>query len=476
MSLKIKTFDGSEIVLNNNIMKGFKDGIRGKVLTMDDAEYEQVRIVFNGMIDKRPAIIVRCTGTADVIDAVKFANKHRLLLAVRGGGHNVAGHSTCDGGMMIDLQLMRSVDVDPLKRVARVQGGATLGDLDRETQAFGLAVPLGVVSHTGVAGLTLGGGFSWLRAKYGLTIDNLISADIVTSDGRFLNASEEENEDLFWAIRGGGGNFGVVTSFEFRLHPVGPVVMFCAPMYSADNASHILRFWREFMVDTPDEFTSQLFMQNIPESDSIPSELHGKAVVVPASVYLGPVEEGEKFIQPLRELDGLVIDQSGPKQFRTIQSMFDQSFEKGALQNYWKSLYLDTFSDEVIELLVKTFKERSAKNVANVVQYLHGASSRIAADATAFGDRSSLYMIELNSSWTDPEENERNIEWTRQRWEEFKRFSSGKVYLNHDGLHEGGEDVVQNTFADNYKRLQDIKKKYDPDNLFRLNANIIPAK
>ena len=474
--MKITTIMGKETVLDEATLRGFRASVRGVVLSQGDQGYEEARIVFNGMIDKRPALIVRCSGVADVIDAVNFARKHGLLVAVRGGGHSVAGSSTCEGGMMIDLKLMRGIQVDPAGRTARVQGGATLGDLDRETQVFGLATPAGIVSQTGIAGLTLGGGFGWIRAKYGLSIDNLSSVDIVTADGQFHRASETENTDLFWAVKGGGGNFGIVTTFEFRLHPVGPMLMFCGPMYPAEQASRILRSWRDFMESAPDDFTSQAVMFNIPSLPSFPSELHGKAVVVPAGVYSGPVEEGQRFVKPLRELGRPVFDNSSPMPYTTIQSMSDALWPEGKLLCYFRSLYLDSFSDDVIETLVATFNERPESGIMFVILDLRGANSRVAADQTAFGDRSAPYMLELNAGWTDPRNSERNVAWTREKWADFIRFSSGGVYLNHAGFHEEGESQVRITFGRNYERLREIKKKYDPNNLFRLNHNISPAE
>ena len=461
--------------MDNAIIQQLKETIRGEVLREGDNTYDDVRVIHNGMIDKRPAVIVRCTGTADVIDSVNIAREYNLLVAVRGFGHGVAGNAVCDGGLMIDLSLMNSCRVDPQARIAWVQGGTPLGDVDRETQAFGLVAPAGVVSTTGVAGLTLGGGFGWVRGKYGLTIDNLLSVDIVTADGKFRRASESENADLFWGVRGGGGNFGIVTSFEFRLHPLGPVLMFCAPMYPAEQAKEVLHAWREFMDSAPDDFTTEFFFWRIPPHANFTAELHGRWVVIPAGVYAGPVEEGKRYVQPLRELGEMVLDLSGPRPFTAIQSMFDDYMLKGESLNYWKSIYLDSLSDEVIDTLVATLAERPATRTPFVLQDLRGTSTRIAADATAFGDRSMPYMLELNSSWTDPEENERNISWTREAWTDMNRFSSGGGYLNMSCYNEEGEELVQSTYKSNYDRLRTIKKKYDPTNLFRLNANIIPA-
>lgn len=476
MAIQLTTATGTESFLQNVALNDFTAAIRGQVLTPDDDDYDDVRAIHNGMIDKRPALVVRCTGTADVIDAVNLARDRNLLVAVRGGGHGVAGNAVCDGGVMIDLSLMRAVQVDPIGRTARVQGGAKLADVDHETQAFGLVAPAGVVSDTGVAGLTLGGGFGWVRGKHGLTIDNLLSVNIVTADGQFRQASETENADLFWAVRGGGGNFGIVTEFEFRLHPLGPTVMFCAPMYAAEHAREVLHAWRDFMEVAPDDFTTEFIFWTIPYHPNFPAELHGTAVVVPAGVYAGSVEVGEHFVQPLREIATPILDLSGPRPFTEVQRTFDPYVPKGELLNYWKSLYLDRLDEEVIQALITVFEERPAVRTPFVLQDLRGASSRVAADATAFGDRTMPYMMEFNSSWTDPEETERNIAWTRQVWSDMRRrFSSGGNYLNMTCYNEDGEELVEGTFGDNYDRLRQIKKKYDPLNLFRLNANIIPA-
>ncbi len=300
--IKIAQLDGDNTVLDDATLHEFESAVRGEVLTVEHDGYDEARIIHNGMIDKHPALIVRCTGVADVIDAVNLARENNLLVAVRGGGHGVAGNAVCDGGLMIDLSLMNAVRVDPAARVAWVQGGTTLGNLDRETQAFGLIAPAGVVSTTGVAGLTLGGGYGWVRGAYGMSIDNLQAVDIVTPDGEFRRANDTKHADLFWAVRGGGGNFGVITNFEFRLHPLGPMVMLCLPLYPEEQAGEVLRAWRSFMATAPDEFTTEFFFWSIPEHPNFPVEVQGRRVVIPAGVYSGPVEDGERFVQPLREL------------------------------------------------------------------------------------------------------------------------------------------------------------------------------
>ena len=478
MTLNIMTLAGTETTLDDRALQEFRAVIRGDVFTQAEDGYEEALLLHNGMIERRPALAVRCRGAADVIDAVKLASDNNLLVAVKGGGHGVAGNALCDRGLLIDLSLMRAVQVDPAERTAQVQGGAMLADLDRETQAFGLVAPAGVVSETGVAGLTLGGGFGWVRAKHGLSVDNLLSVDIVTAEGQFRRASETQNEDLFWAIRGGGGNFGVITSFEFQLHPLGPIVMFCSPMYAAVQAKEVLRVWRDFMAVAPDDFSTEFFFWTIPDHPDFPDELAGQKVVIPAGVYAGQADEGERFVQPLREIGTPLLDLSGARPFTEIQQTFDPFVPKGML-NYWKALYLDSMDEDVMDALVAAFEDQpvTANRCPLVLQALGGASSRVADDATAFGDRSRPYMIELNSSWTYPEDSEYNIGWTRQVFADLQqRFSRGGGYLNMSCYDEDGEVFIQDTFGPTWGRLREIKKKYDPANLFRMNYNILPAE
>ena len=348
--------------LDEEIVAGFTEGLRGSCFTADDEGYDEARVIWNGLADKRPALIAQCSGAADVIDAVNFAFEHDLLVAVRGGGHNVAGNAMCDGGLVIDLSTMNGVRVDPVARRARVGGGAVLGDVDRETQAFGLAAPLGVVSLTGVAGLTLCGGLGWLRRSHGMACDALVSVDIVTADGSFVTASKTENPDLFWGVRGGGGNFGVVTSFEFELFPVGPMVTLCAPFFPLnDGAGDIGRRWRDFMVEAPEDITSSLLFWSIPAHPNFPEELHGAPVVVPVALHSGTLEDGERLLQPLRDLGESVLDLSGQVPYTAVQASFDPLFGKGERLNYWKSLYVDTLDDDAIRHVVALLGARPAE-------------------------------------------------------------------------------------------------------------------
>jgi FAD/FMN-containing dehydrogenase len=462
--------------LGTDAIGALAEALRGPIITPADPGYDEARVIWNGSADKHPAIIAQCVGAADVIDAVNFAREHNLLVAVRGGGHNVAGNAVCDGGIVIDLSLMNGVRVDPAARKARAGGGAVLGDVDRETQAFGLAAPLGVVSLTGVGGLTLCGGLGWLRRMHGMACDALVSVDVVTANGEFLTASETENPDLFWAVRGGGGNFGIITSFEYALYPVGPMVTLCAPFYPLKNGVDVIRRWREFMAEAPEEFSSNLVIWSIPAHPNFPPELHGKPVVITAGVHSGMLEDGERAIQPLRELGEPLLDLSGPAPYTGVQSAFDPFFLKGDRLNYWKSLYLDSLDDQAIDLIMARANNRPSPWSLFAIWHLGGAMNRVDPSKTALGERSAPYLFSLDISWTDPADNDSAIAWTRDAWAEMKPFSRGGAYLNFPGQGEEGEALLRASYGDtNYDRLVEIKTKYDPTNLFRLNQNIVPA-
>jgi FAD/FMN-containing dehydrogenase len=371
---------------------------------------------------------------------------------------------------------MKGIQVDPNSKVARVQAGVTWGELDCETQVFGLATPGGVVSTTGVAGLTLGGGLGWLRRKYGLTCDNLIAADVVTADGHFIRATEDENPDLLWALRGGGGNFGIVTSFEFRLHKVGPKVFFAAPMYPADLATELFPKWRDFMAEAPEAVTAEALFWTIPEVEAFPQELHGQDVFVSPALYCDDWRKGEKVLQPLRELADPLLDLSGAAPYTEVQTMFDPFFPEGELYYYWKSLRLDRLDTEVIQAITNHAINKPSPRTIVPVWHHGGAMSRIGPEETAFGDRSASYLLSIDSTWENPTDTEKNIVWTRDVWKDMQRFSPGSLYLNFPGLGEEGEDLVKSAYGDNYERLVEIKTKYDPLNLFRMNQNIKPHK
>jgi FAD binding domain/Berberine and berberine like len=469
MTMQVTIADGR--VLDDGVVQEFVASVRGAVLRPGDADYDDARAIQNGLIGRHPALIVRCSGTADVIQAVNFARTHNLVLSVKGGGHNVAGNAINDGGIVIDLSHMRGVHVDPKARTARVQGGATWGDLDRESQVFGLATPGGVVSTTGVAGLTLHGGMGHLRSKHGLSIDNLLSVDIVTADGQIRTASPTEHEDLFWAVRGAGSNFGVVTSFEFRLHPVGPIVMLCAPMYHLRDARQVLPRWREYISTVPDAFTPLAVFWSVPPG--FPEELVGEPIVILAGLYAGSVDEGEQVAQPLRELATPLLDLSGPMPYTTIQGSFDPFFPKGMLY-YWKSTYVEQLSDGLLDALCQLAAERPSARTTMDIWPQRGAAARVRAEDTAFGRRPP-YLIAFESSWTDPQETEANIAWARGAYSSMQRFASSGIYLNFPGFGEEQEELVRAAYGTNYERLARLKAQYDPANLFRMNQNIQPA-
>lgn len=447
---------------------------RGELIRANSARYDESRRVWNGMIDKRPSIIARCESADDVISAVNFARENGLLLAVRGGGHNVAGTAVADGGMVVDLSSMKGISVDPERRVVRAEGGVTIGELDEATQAYGLAAPMGVVSKTGIAGLTLNGGIGWLRRKHGLASDNLVTVDVVTAGGEFLSASEEENSDLFWGVRGGGGNFGVVTSFEYRLHPVGPEVMFCFVLYPGDRAKEVLRFGEEYMAHAPDEVSPVGVLGRVPRDEMFPEEWHGEQHVAFLAMYSGTVEEGERVLEPLRGLGKPIADFSGPMPYVEAQKILDEDYPDG-MRYYWKSTNVGGLDDEVIERLVSHAEAAPSGHSTIDVWYQGGAMGRVGADETAFGDRSAPILLGIEANWEEPQDDEANVAWARETVAGMRRFSGGGTYLNFPGFLEEGEELMRDAYGENYERLASLKAKYDPANLFRLNPNIKPA-
>ena len=455
---------------------GLRRSVAGEVLVPGDAGYDAARAVWNAMIDRRPAAIVRATGTDDVIAAVKLAAAHRMPVSIRGGAHNVAGHAVGDDGLMIDLSGMRGVRVDPERRRAWVEGGATWGNVDAATQAFGLATPGGLISDTGVGGLTLSGGIGWLRSRHGLVIDNLVSADVVTADGRLVHADRNEHADMLWALKGGGGNFGVVTTFEFALHPIGPTVMFAGPVYPIEAGSGPIRFWREFLRDKNDRVGSLIEFSTIPNDPGYPEAAWGKRVYTIAAAYTGDPIEGERLFQPLRELGDMVSDFSGQMDYCDLQRLFDTVIPFGQHRCYWKSQFLSDLPDEAIDLIVKWNARPASANTLSSIWNFGGATAAVGPTDTAFGDRSMPYMVSIDSIWNTADEDEANIAWTRDFWDQLTPFShNGRLYLNFAGLGEGNDDLVRRSFGDNFDRLTAIKRTYDPDNMFRFNQNIRPA-
>jgi FAD/FMN-containing dehydrogenase len=450
--------------------------LRGEALTPPDEGYVRARVPFNGMHRDQPGLIVRCLGTADVVAAVRFARERSIQLAVRGGGHSVAGLSSSEGGMVVDLSLMRGISCDVEARTARAQGGALWGDVDRETQLLGLATPGGVVSETGVAGLTLGGGYGWLRRKYGLACDNVLSAQVVGADGQVRTASPDVNPDLFWAIRGGGGNFGIVTSFTFRLHPLGPIVAFAAVFYPLADADPVLRAYRDYCGGAPDEVSVNAIAITVPANPLIPESVHDQASLVALAAYAGDPETGMKVLQPLRELGTPLGDISQPMPFTLLQSIFDPFFPRRALQSYWKSLYLTELSDDAIEVIARRSQQRPAPVVTVGTLLMGGAINRVGPADTAFSERSAPYMVSLEGNWPDPADNARNIAWVRDTWSQIGKFGTGSTYLNFTGRADQRTDSgIDDAFGRNLRRLAQVKATYDPDNFFRLNNNIAPA-
>ena len=442
----------------------FSTSLRGHLLRPSAEEYDSARRIWNAMIDRKPALIVRCAGAADVVRSVNFARYHGLALSVRGGGHNVSGNAVCDGGIMIDLSSMRGIRVEPARSTARAEAGCTWRDLDRETQAFGLATTGGVIPTTGIAGLTLGGGLGWLMRKHGLSCDNLLSIDMVTADGRLVTANATENPELFWAARGGGGNFGVVTSFEYRVHPVGQVLGGMMA-HSLDRAREALRFLREFTPSAPDNLTTMAAFVTGPDGSKL------LAVFV---CYSGPLAEGERALKPLRAFGPPVVDDIAAMPYIRLQSLLEPGFPPGQ-QNFWKSSFLRHLSDDAIDILVDGFRKVPSPSCAMAIEQLGGAVGRVEYDDTAFAHRNALFNLLIVGIWPDPADNRRHIQWVRGLWDAMQAHSTGGVYVNYLGRTGEGSDRVRAAYgSDKYKRLLALKRKYDPDNLFRLNQNIDP--
>jgi len=463
--VRIATTNGAGKVLESGTVEAFRDELRGPLLAPDDAVYDETRKVWNGMIDRRPALIARCGGVADIIAAVRFAREHQLLVSVRGGGHNTPGIAVCEDGLMIDLAALRSVHVDSKHQTVRAEGGTTWSEFDRETQAFGLGTTGGAISHTGIGGLTLGGGLGWLAGKYGLVCDNLVSVDLVTAEGTMVTASADENPELFWALRGGGGNFGIATSLEYRLFPVGPVL--AGPvMYPFARAQEALQLYRDFATSIPDEVNTIAALMNSPEGDPL-------AAVVPC--YNGNIEVGEKVLEPLRSFGPPVADLIAPMPYRQVQMLFDEAFARGR-RYYFKSNFTCSITDEAIATLIEQFANAPSKMSMVYFQQLGNAANRVGAGDTAFSHRDALCEWGCDAVWLDPAEDAANIAWTRQVAEAMRPFTSGSDYVNHIGLEtEEGADRIKAAFGANYDRLVGLKNRYDPTNLFRHNQNIKPT-
>lgn len=452
-------------------VQDFKSNVSGRVLMPGEAEYDQSRAIWNGMFDRKPAIIVRCLNAKDVAQAILFARKNQLTIAVKGGGHNSAGNAVCEGGMMIDLSLMQKVEVDPERQTARVEGGCLLGAVDEATQKHGLAVSAGIVSHTGAGGLTLGGGFGWISRKYGLTIDNLLSVELVTAQGKIVTASANKNEDLFWAVRGGGGNFGIVTNFEFKAANIG-TELFTGPLVKRfEDAAEYFRFYRDYVRTMPDEMTIWSVLRHAPPLPFIPEEYHGKLVLLIPFVWLGDQEEGEKLIQPIRDKGVNIGDGSGMKPWTAWQAAFDGLVTHGA-RNYWKSHHLKNLSDECIEEILSYAEKLPHQESEVFIPHMEGAPSRIDPTSTAFPHRNTPFLLNLHTRWQDATDDERCIGWAREFHDATKPFSQG-VYVNF--LSEEGEARIKEAYTEEvWERLVRVKKNWDPENVFRMNQNIPP--
>ena len=459
--------------IESSLSAALAERISGTVIAPGDAAYDEARAIWNGMIDHRPALIARARTADDVAATVTFAREHGVALTVRGGGHNVAGGAVADGALLLDLSQMREVTVDPARRTARVQGGATWRDVDPATQEHGLVAAGGVVSQTGVAGLTLNGGVSWHRRKHGMTIDNLVGAEVVTADGRIVRASASENTDLLWALRGGGGNFGVVTEFEFRLHEMGPEVAFLYAAYPVERAAEVFRAYRDLVAGLPDELTVDFGIECFAPDPELPPELHGVMYAGVFGMCAGPVEEGLRALQPFRELGEPLLDATGPYPFVGVQTMLDDKFPDG-VRRYWKALYLDTLGDDVIDAIVERAIAAPSPGTLTFMRHLGGAVGRVPAGATAFGDRRAQFMLSVDSSWDDADDDDANVAWTREFWSSLEHLSGGRTYFNFPGRHEEGEAALRASYGANLERLVDVKTKWDPGNVFNTGQNIRP--
>jgi len=471
--LTLRTLDASTKIIAPAAVEALRGKLRGTVTLPGEDGYDAVRSIWNAMVDRRPGLVVRCLSAPDVISAVKLAGDEKLLVAVRSGGHNIAGNAVCDGGLLIDLSLMKSVHVDPASRTARVEPGATLADFDKEAQRFGLATPLGINSTTGVAGLTLGGGFGWTTRKFGLTIDNLISADVVTADAKLVRASDKENQDLFWALRGGGGNFGVVTSFEFKLHPLGPEVLSGLVVHPLDQAGELLSEFRRIAKEAPDELTTWVVMRQAPPLPFLPTEWHGKEVLIFAACYSGDMKEGEKATKALRALGKPIVDVISPHLFTGWQAAFDPLLTPGA-RNYWKSHDFTDLPDAGIKVILDGVRTLPSPESEVFIAHVGGAMARVAPNATAWPNRDAHFIMNVHTRWREKAQDSACIAWARQLFESAAPFASGSVYVNF--MPDDEKDRVEKAYGTNYRRLADIKRRYDPGNLFRMNQNIRPTK
>jgi FAD/FMN-containing dehydrogenase len=463
MTISATTLEGSRTNVNDADVASLRSNVRGELVVAGDARYDEARRVWNGNVDRRPGLIVRCTGAADVQQAVNFARSLGLLVSIRGGGHSAPGYGTNEGGLVIDLSPMKGIRVDRDARTVSAQGGVLWRELDHETQAYGLATTGGTVSNTGITGLTLGGGLGWLMGKHGLTVDNLISADLVTADGEFRKASAKDNPDLFWALRGGGGNFGVVTSFEYRLHPVTQVLGGMV-IYPLDQARDVLRFYRDFCGSLPDEAEAYAALLTAPQGMPVAALILG---------YNGPIAEGEKVLAPARRFGKPVADVVAPMPYAARQRMLDEPNATHGLQRYWRSAFTEQISDGLIDVMVEGASSFSSPLSALLFFHMHGAATRVSPLATAFAPRRTQWDFDAIGQWADAGQSAAHTGWVRALWTKLEPHLKGSAYVNHLAADDRPEKV-RASYGDNYARLRALKATYDPKNLFRVNANIAP--
>jgi FAD/FMN-containing dehydrogenase len=472
--LQIKTRSNGEINLQEETVRKFKESLRGELMRIGDAGYDDARSIWNAMIDRRPTLIASCLGVADIVTCVNFAREHGITLSIKGGGHNISGLAVCDGGLMLDLSRMRGVWVDPSTRTAHAQGGCLLGDVDRETQVQGLAAVLGFISNTGIAGLTLGGGFGYLTRRFGWTSDNVLSMDVVTAAGSVVRASEKENSDLFWALRGGGGNFGVVTSFEYRLFPVGPEVIAGAIAWPAEDARRVLDMYRSLTEQAPRELTCVAGLRMAPPAPWLAKEIHGKPIVALFFCHTGTISEGEKLAAPIKAFGSPVGDIVQRRSYVSQQSLLDATQPRGR-RYYWKSEYLPTLEPELLAKAIEHAGGILSPHSVILLFQLDGELNHLSDAHSAVGNRTVRSVFNIAASWEKAEDDRANVEWARAAWRDLRPFSTGGTYVNFL-TEEEGDERIRAAYGNNYERLAEVKSKWDPDNLFRMNKNIAPQR
>jgi FAD/FMN-containing dehydrogenase len=471
MAIQLAGLNGKPVQLSSQALQAFKSAFKGQVLGTDDAAFDETRKIWNAMIDRRPGLIARCTGTADVVQAVRFARQHGLLSSVRGGGHNIAGLAVCEGGLMIDMSLLRGVWVDPARCVAQAQAGCTLGDVDRETQLHGLAAVLGFVSATGIAGLTVGGGFGYLTRRHGWTCDNLVSMEVVTADAQVLQVSETQHDDLFWALRGGGGNFGIVTSFEYALHRVGPEILGGAIAWRGEDAKQVLDAYREFSTKAPRELTSVAVLRRAPPAPWLPKEVHGKSIIALFVCHSGKPDEGEALLAPLRKLGQPVADTVVRRPYTQMQSLLDATQPKGR-RYYWKSHYIADIGERLVGLAAEHALRVKSPHSAILLFQIQGALNERPAGYSPAGNRDAAYVLNIAGSWESADDDAVNVGWARDCFEATRSCSTGGTYVNFL-TEEEGRDRIQAAYGPaDLARLAALKRRYDPDNFFRHTKSI----